>query len=141
MLPDDPRIAIKCGHDAKALGGKSLVAQQCPAHVADADHRDGPLAIGAQNSADFRDQLVAPVADPRVAKMAEIREIFSHLGIGKAKQRRQLAGADGGPAGAHQMLQLAQIQAQTADDNGRNFLGICGRFLLRRHRLAVEVAR
>ena len=131
-MPDDPRIAIKRGHDAKALRGKSLVAQQSPAHVSDADHRDGPLAIGPQNAADFRDQLGAPVADARMAKMAEIGEIFPHLGIGKAKQRRQLAGADRRPAGSHQMLQLAQIQAQTADDNGRNLAGICGRFLLRR---------
>ena len=28
------------------------------------------------------------------------------------------------------MLQFAQVQAQTADDNGRNLLRICGRFLL-----------
>src|SRR6476659_8396203 len=79
LLPDDSRIAIKRGHHAKALRGKSLVAQQGPSHVSDADHCDGPLAIGPENSANLGDQLGAPIADPWMPKMAEIREIFSHL--------------------------------------------------------------
>ena len=57
---------------------------------------------------------------PGMAKMAEIGEVLPHLGVGKAKQLAQLAGADGGPPLADQMLQLAQIQAQPADDHGRD---------------------
>ncbi len=33
--------------------------------------------------------------------MAEIREVFADLSVGEAKQRRELAGADGGAAGPH----------------------------------------
>ena len=104
----------------KPWAAESLVPQKCPAHVADADHRDGPLTVGAENSADFGDQLVATVTDPRMAEMAEVGEVLPHLGIGKAKQRRQLAGADRRPPGSDKMLQFSQIQAQPADDDGRN---------------------
>jgi hypothetical protein len=95
------RVAIERGHDAKALSGKAFVAQERAAHVADADHRDRPLAIGAEDAADFSDQFVAAVADARMAKMAEIREVFADLSIGEAEQRGELAGADGRPAGPH----------------------------------------
>ena len=65
FVPTMRGIAIERGHDAKPLRGEALVAQQGPAHVADADHRDDPLPVGAQNAADLGDQLVAAIADAR----------------------------------------------------------------------------
>ena len=75
------------------------------------------MAVGAQNAANCRDQLVAAVADAGMAEMAEIGEILADLGIGEAEQRGR-AGWELTVAlpGANELLQLAQVEAQPADD-------------------------
>lgn len=120
LAADDAGIAVECGHDAEALGWKSLVPQEGAAHIADADHRDGPLAIGAEDAADFSDEFVAAVADAGVAEVAEIGEVLADLGVGEAEERGELAGAHGSAAGADQVLEFAQVEAEPADHYGRD---------------------
>ena len=115
MAPTRAGIDVERGHDAKALVAEALVAQQGAAQVTGADHGHRPVAIGAQDLADGLDQVVAAVADARVAKMAEIGQILADLGVAKAQQPAELAGAGALVAVAHQVLQFAQVQAQPAD--------------------------
>ena len=61
------------------------------------------------------DQLLAAVADARVAEMAEAGEVLADLGVGEAQQPAELAGADRRLAVPHQVLQLAQVEAQPVD--------------------------
>ena len=113
---DALRVDVKRRHDAKALVAETLVAQQCAAQIARADHGHRPVAVGAQDLANGLDQVVAAIADARMAEMAEVGQVFAHLGIAKAQQSAELAGAGALVPVAHQVLQLAQVQAQPADD-------------------------
>ncbi len=50
--------------------------------------------------------------------MAEIGQVLANLGVGEAQHLSQLAGADRGSPLADQMLQLSQVKAEPADDDG-----------------------
>jgi hypothetical protein len=104
-------VDIKRRDDAKALRRETLVPEQCTAHVANSDHRDRPLPVGAENMADLRDQLMASVPNPGVTKVPEIGQVLANLGIGEAQHLAELAGANSRAAIANQMLQLSKVEA------------------------------
>lgn len=102
----DAGVEIERRHDAKALRGEALVTQQGPAHVADADQRDDPLSVGAQDAANLSDQLAASVANAWMPEMAEIGEVLADLGVGEAQHLTELTGTDRGTAVPGQVLQF-----------------------------------
>ena len=59
-----------------------FTAEQCLAEVAHPDHHHRPAVVGAEDVAHGVDQLVAAVADSRVAELAEIGQVFTDLSVG-----------------------------------------------------------
>ncbi len=111
LRADDPRVRVERRDNAESLFGKSLVAEQGTAHVADANHRNDPLPVGAQDAADFSDQLVAAIADAGMPKVAELGQVFSHLGVRHTQHFSELARANRRAAFADELAKLAQVQA------------------------------
>src|SRR5262249_51105790 len=90
----------------------------------------------AQDLLDGLDQLAAAIADARIAELAEIGQVLTHLRVCKSKQLAKLRRTGRLQAVADLMLQLAQVKTQAADDglgNGRLATRICGPLLLFRH--------
>ena len=119
-LPIFAGSVSKAATISKALLLKAAIAHQRPAEVAQADNRQRPRLLGAQNALDGVDQLAAAIADARIAELAEIGQVFADLGVGKSEHAAQLRRAGGFVAVADQVLQLAQVQAQPADDSFGN---------------------
>lgn len=113
-------IRIKRGDNPEPLLDKSPVAKQRTAQIADADECHAPFAVGPQNYFDRTDQFLTAIANPRMAKVPEMGQIFTNLGIGKAQLPAELAAADCLFAIGDQVLQFPQIEAQPAHYRFRN---------------------
>jgi len=58
---------------------KTTVSQQRLPHVSATDQDHRPSLVGAKDLLDLGDQFFTTVADSRVAKLAKVSEILSHL--------------------------------------------------------------
>ena len=104
-------VLIRDPHARNAAAGDQVVIEML--HYP--DDRHVPNTVGTEDAADRFDQLAATVANTGIAKVAEVREIFSHLGVGETEPLSQLAGADRLVPAAVQVLQLSQVETQPAD--------------------------
>ncbi|MCE2726184.1 MAG: hypothetical protein LW698_05315 [Planctomycetaceae bacterium] len=108
------------------------VAEERLAEVAHAHHRHAPGMVGAEDVAHRPDQLVAAVADARIAELAEEAEVLADLGVAEPQQRAELAGGDRLLARGLEPLQLPEVEADPADHDlrhgrvGRRLARLCG---------------
>src|SRR5205814_2403632 len=61
------------------------------------------------------DQLLDPVADPRVAELSEEREVLPDLRVVDPERRAELAAGDRGVPLSLEGFELAEVQADPAD--------------------------
>ena len=119
-LADLRGVGIEGGLDREILPAEAAVAQQRLAEVAHAHHHHGPGMIGAEDVAHRADELVAAIADARIAKLTEEAEVLANLGIAEAEQRAELARRDRLLARGLEPLQFPQVEGETADDDLRH---------------------
>jgi hypothetical protein len=122
-------VVVEGGRDAEALVLEAAIAKEGAAEVAESDHGERPGLVGAEDAFDGVDQLVTAIADAGVAELAEVGQVFADLSVCKAKELAELRGAGGFVAVADQVLQLAEVEAEAADNGfgdrqlGRGLVG------------------
>src|SRR5262249_53741262 len=90
-LPDLARIAVEDRHDVEPARGEAPILQQGTAQVTESDQGQRPITINPQNSPQRRDQVIDPIADPRMAKLAEECEVLANLRVLDRQRLSKLA--------------------------------------------------
>ena len=90
MAANGLRVRIEGFNDAKALGIKTAVAQDCTAQATHANQCQCPLALQAKDLAQFFKESTNVVAPALLTKPAEIAEVFANLGRGHAQLQAEI---------------------------------------------------
>ena len=114
------RRNIKCGDKTEAPCAEAEVVHQCMTDVARTDENGAIAAVSAEDAGDLPMQRGDIVALALLAEFTEAAEILSDLRRGKPKLLPKLKGRDAADAVAHQLVKLAQVARQTADDGVGN---------------------
>ena len=118
---NQPRAGVKGGYQVKAVGGEAGVVEDGPAQPADADHRDVPVDVDAQDLPQAGQQIADAVASALLAEPPEIGQILADLGRRHLQLFPQLPRTHHHNAVLHQAVQDAQILRQAADHHFRHF--------------------
>ncbi len=120
------RIRIENRDEPKSLGVEPLVCHQRPPQIPGSYQHNIPNFIRAQNMAHLADQFINAIADPRMTKLAEIRQVLSDLRVRKIEAFTQLLAGNGAPILSLERFKLAKIKAQPANRRIRNGIGARG---------------
>jgi hypothetical protein len=117
-------VGFEGSDDAEALLHEPPVTQEGSSQVSYTDEGHPPFAVGPEDDLDRTDEFLATVANAGMAKVPEMGQILTNLGIGEAQVPAKLTAAGGLFAISDQVLKLSQVKAQAADDRLGNSAGI-----------------
>jgi len=104
-------------NDAKALGRKSLIAENGATEAPSTDEGHPPLPVEAEDAPQFVEEFLDVVTAALLAKPAEVSEIFANLGVRNRDSFSQLLGADDESALRLQRGEGAGVQRQAVNYN------------------------
>ena len=103
------RIVVENSDELKSLFGKSAVSGEGLPEIAGADDADVARLVGAEDFFDLGDEVVDAISNARVAKLAEVGEVFSDLGVGELEGFAELLAGDGAPIGFSECFELPEV--------------------------------
>src|SRR5690606_29427987 len=82
LLADELGVAVEGVDDDEALGVEAVIGEDGLAKVSDADENHRPLAVQAEDLAQFLGQTLDVIATPLLAEAPEVAEVLANLGRG-----------------------------------------------------------
>ena len=116
LRADQPGLDVKGRREPKAPVGEAEVVHQGAADVAHADQDRGKAPVHAENARDLLAQRGDLVAVALLSKLAEAVKILPYLGGCETEKFSELPGGYLVDAAFAELIQLAQIARQSADD-------------------------